>query len=55
VPRRRTIVDGEWLRGGSDTKADLAAFKREIADPLLDAGVEPSDRSKTELGGDCPQ
>ncbi len=45
----------EVSRSGSDTKADLAKFEREIADPLLAAGVEPSDRSKTELGGDCPE
>jgi hypothetical protein len=43
----------EVSRNGKDTKKDLAAFKADIADPLIAAGVKPSDRSKTELGSAC--
>jgi hypothetical protein len=44
----------EVSRNGSDTTSDLEAFQHEIAAPLLKAGIKPSDRSKTELGRDCP-
>jgi len=43
----------EVSRNGSDTPQDLAAFKSDIADVLMRAGVKPSDRSKTELGSAC--
>jgi hypothetical protein len=43
----------EVSRKGSDADLDLKAFQKEIAGPLLAAGIKPSDRSKTELGSAC--
>lgn len=38
---------------GKDTKATLAAFRQTIVRPLIDAGIAPLDRSKTEIGTSC--
>jgi hypothetical protein len=44
----------EVSRGATDTPAALAAFRRDIAIPLLAAGIAPLVGSKTELGSACP-
>ena len=43
----------EVSRAGADTAADLDAFRRKIAAPLLAAGTMPIVNSKTELGSNC--
>ncbi len=43
----------EVSRKGSDAEPDLRTFQKEIAGPLLAAGINPSDTSKTELGSAC--
>lgn len=40
-------------RAGSDTPADVDAFRRKVAAPLLAAGVVPAVNTKTELGSNC--
>jgi hypothetical protein len=50
LPEGVTLV--EVSRNGSNTPQDLESFQ-EIVGKLVKEGVEPSDRSKTELGGDC--
>ncbi len=46
----RTI---EVSRPAADTAEELESF-RQVAEKLFASGAKPSDRSKTELGGDCP-
>ena len=43
----------EVSRNGSNTKDDLESFRSDVVDKLLAAGVQPSDRSKTEIGSSC--
>jgi len=43
----------EVSRKGADSAAALAAFRDDVADKLIAAGVRPIDRSKTELGTEC--
>ena len=40
-------------RGGADTPDAVAAFRKDIANPLLAAGIAAAADSKTELGGRC--
>jgi hypothetical protein len=51
------LADGTTLievsRKGKDKKADLDEFANKIAKKLIKAGIQPSDRSKSELGGEC--
>jgi hypothetical protein len=47
-------VELEVSREGTDSEADLAAFKGEVADPLLAKGIKPSPRTKSEIGSTCP-
>jgi len=50
-----TTPHGELLEvsmPGTTSDADLAAFRKMVA-PLLDAGIKPLDRSKTEAGSEC--
>ena len=51
LPKGHILI--EVSSNGSDTPEDLKSF-REIVDKLVKAGATPSDRSKTELGSDCP-
>ncbi len=44
----------EVSQKGRNTKKKLKAFRQQVVAPLLKAGIKPSDRSKTELGGQCP-
>ena len=44
----------ELSQKGPNTKKGLKAFRQQVVAPLLKAGVKPSDRSKTELGAQCP-
>ena len=43
----------EVSRNGSNSEDDLESFQRDVVDKLLAAGVQPSDRSKTEIGSSC--
>ncbi len=52
LPGGVTLV--EVSQNGSNTPKDLIAFHCKIVDDLVEEGVKPSDRSKTELGSDCP-
>lgn len=52
LPGGVTLV--EVSRNGSNAPKDLIAFHCKIVDELVEEGVKPSDRSKTELGSDCP-
>lgn len=38
---------------GDDAAADLRNFRHTVAQPLLDAGIRPLDRSKTEIASPC--
>jgi hypothetical protein len=51
LPGDVTLV--EVSRSGDNTQTDLDSFRRDVVDKLLAAGVEPSDRSKTEAGSSC--
>lgn len=52
-----TLANGERLIEVSRSEQDSAdarvRFQRDIVAPLLRAGVTPTERSKTELGGSC--
>ncbi|MDQ8022409.1 MAG: hypothetical protein REI94_11260 [Moraxellaceae bacterium] len=52
-----TLANGERLievsRSEKDSPDARARFQRDIVEPLLRAGVAPTGRSKTELGGSC--
>ncbi len=43
----------EVSRSGANTRSDLRKFQVDILAPLLQMGVTPLDRSKTELAGQC--
>ena len=45
------LLEVSW--GGEDTDSDLANFRSRVMQPLVDAGSQPVDRSKTELGSQC--
>jgi hypothetical protein len=45
------LLEVSWSAG--DTDVDLADFRRRVVEPLVSAGVQPLDRSKTELGTQC--
>jgi|SRR5262245_7457598 len=47
-------VELEVSRQGTDSKADLENFEREVADPILARGIKVSPTSKTEIGSVCP-
>jgi hypothetical protein len=51
------LADGTTLveasRPGHDTKASTRGFEREVLAPLLALGVQPLQRSKSAIGGDC--
>jgi hypothetical protein len=49
------VVLVEVSRNGADTPAELESFQREVVAPLVEAGIKPSDRSKTEAGSSCQQ
>jgi len=46
-------VELEVSREGTDSKADLETFEREVADPLLAKGIKASPRTKSEIGSTC--
>jgi hypothetical protein len=46
-------VELEVSREGTDSKADLETFEREVADPLLAKGIKASPGSKSEIGSAC--
>jgi len=46
-------VELEVSREGTDSTADLEAFEREVADPLLAKGIKASPRTKSEIGSTC--
>jgi len=48
---RRVVL--EVSMKGNDTASDLAAFKKDVARKILQAGAKPLDRSKSELGTQC--
>ena len=41
--------------GGADTADALEQFRRQVAMPLLAAGIRPAQESKTEQGSRCPR
>lgn len=43
----------EASRPGHDTKASTRSFEREVLAPLLALQVQPLERSKSAIGGDC--
>ncbi|HSW26287.1 MAG TPA: hypothetical protein VLJ62_26250 [Burkholderiaceae bacterium] len=45
------LLEVSWSAG--DTESDLVDFRRRVVEPLVNAGVQPLDRSKTELGTQC--
>ncbi|HEX6902957.1 MAG TPA: hypothetical protein VF789_24790 [Thermoanaerobaculia bacterium] len=51
LPGGETFI--EVSHNGSDTQKDLKSFQ-EIVAKLVKKGAKPSDRSKTELGSNCP-
>jgi hypothetical protein len=44
----------EASAGGADTPGALEQFRKQVAVPLLAAGIRPAQASKTELGSRCP-
>ncbi len=38
---------------GKDTKKELENFRRSVVDVLINRGVTPLDRSKSEMGSEC--
>ncbi len=47
-------VQLEVSRSGKNTRGELENFERFVA-KLRERGIQPSDRSKTELGSQCPE
>ncbi len=47
------VIVIEVSRNGADTPHDLSDFQATVVAPLLEAGIKPTDRSKTELGRTC--
>ena len=48
------VILVEVSRSDSNTQKDLDSFRSKVVDTLVKDGVKPSDRSKTEVGSDCP-
>jgi hypothetical protein len=44
----------EVSKNGEVTDDDPEGFRKKVVEKLVDKGIKPSDRSKTELGGTCP-
>jgi hypothetical protein len=51
LPGGVTLV--EVSRSDANTQDDLDSFRSKVVDKLVEEGVKPSDRSKTEMGSDC--
>jgi len=47
------LGDGGVLVEVSRKGGDAKDFRKQVVDPLVDAGIHPLDRSKSELGSDC--
>lgn len=45
------LLEVSW--GAGDSDSDRVDFQRRVVEPLVAAGVQPVDRSKTELGTQC--
>ncbi len=47
------VVMVEVSRNASPSESDLVAFRQDVVERLIHSGVQPSDRSKTEIGSSC--